>query len=62
MCVEGVWGLRERERIPSRLRTVSTEPGMGLELTDHEIMTCTEIKSWMPNRLSHPGAPKSDSF
>ena len=32
---------REREggRIPSRLCTVSAEPDMGLELTNHEIMT-----------------------
>ena len=30
---------REKERIPSRLRTVSTEPDVGLELTDRESMT-----------------------
>ena len=30
---------RERERIPSRLHTVSTEPNAGLELTNREIMT-----------------------
>ena len=30
---------RERERIPSRLFTVSTEPDMELKLTNHEIMT-----------------------
>ena len=30
---------RERQRIPSRLRAVSTEPNMGLELTNGEIMT-----------------------
>ena len=30
---------RERERIPSRLLTVSTEPDVGLELTNCEIMT-----------------------
>ena len=29
----------ERERIPSRLHTDSTEPEAGLELTNHEIMT-----------------------
>ena len=28
-----------RERIPSRLLTVSTEPKVGLELTKREIMT-----------------------
>ena len=26
-----------------RLRTVSTEPDAGLELTDREIMTCAEV-------------------
>ena len=30
---------RERERIPSRLRTVSAEPDAGLELTNREIVT-----------------------
>ena len=29
---------RERERIPSRLRTVTTEPSAGLELMNREIM------------------------
>ena len=30
---------KERERILSRLHTVSTEPDMGLELMNHEIVT-----------------------
>ena len=30
---------RKRETIPSRLHTVRTEPNMGLELTNGEIMT-----------------------
>ena len=30
---------RGRERIPSRLHAVSTEPDAGLELTNREIMT-----------------------
>ena len=30
---------RGRERIPSRLRTVSTEPNAGLKLGNDEIMT-----------------------
>ena len=30
---------REKERIPSRLPTVSTEPDVELELTNCEIMT-----------------------
>ena len=29
----------ERERIPSRLHAVSTEPDKGLDPTNHEIMT-----------------------
>ena len=47
---------REGERIPSRLPTVSTEPDVGLKLTNHEIMTWAETKSWTLTRLSHPGA------
>ena len=43
----------ERERISSRLLTVSTEPDTGLKPTKRE----TEIKSQTLNRLSHPGAP-----
>ena len=30
---------REIERIPRRLCTVSTEPDVGLELTNREVMT-----------------------
>ena len=30
---------RERERIPTRLLIISTEPDVGLELTNCEIMT-----------------------
>ena len=30
---------RGRERIPGRLCTVSTEPDVGLEFMNHEIMT-----------------------
>ena len=44
------------ERTPSRLHTVSTEPDAGLNLTNCEIMTRAEIKSWTLNRLSHPGS------
>ena len=36
---------REGDRIPSRLRTVSAEPYVGLELMNHEIMTWAETKS-----------------
>ena len=47
----------ERERIPSRLHTVSMEPDTGLDLMNCETMTCAEIKSWMLNQLSHTDAP-----
>ena len=49
----------ERERICSRLQAVSSEPNVGLKLTKCEIMTLAEIKNWMLNQLSHPGAPNS---
>ena len=45
-----------RERIPSRLRAVSPEPSVVLRVTNREILTGAEIKSRMPNRLSHPDA------
>ena len=48
-------GQKERERIPGRLHTATTEPSVGLELTNHEIMTWDEIKSRSLNWLSHPG-------
>ena len=53
---------RGRERIPSRLCAVSTEPNTGLEVTNREIMTRAKIKSLTLNRLSHPGAPVSGIF
>ena len=46
-----------RQRIPSRLHIDSTEPDMGLNPTNCEIMTRAKIKSRMLNQLSHPGAP-----
>ena len=48
---------RGRERIPSRLCTVSSEPDVGLKLINYEIMIWAEIKSQMLNQLSHPGTP-----
>ena len=51
---------RGRERSPVRLHTVSPEPNMALDLTNHEIMTWAETKNWMLNRLSHPGVPWYD--
>ena len=41
-----------RERSPSRLYTVSTEPDPGLDLMVHEIMTQVEAKSQMLSRLN----------
>ena len=56
VCKLGRGRERERERIPSRLRAVSAEPSMGLELTNHEIVTRAEIKNQTLNRLSHLSA------
>ena len=39
MCEWGKGRERGKERIPSRLYTVSVEPDTWLELTNHEIMT-----------------------
>ena len=50
-------GGAERERIPSRFSIVSTEPDAGLDLTNREIMTRTETKGPMLNRLSHRAPP-----
>ena len=49
---KSVW---ERKGIPSRLRTVSTEPNAGLKLMNHKIITWAEIKRQTLNWLSHPG-------
>ena len=53
---------KQRRKIPSRLCIVSTEPNLGLELMNREIMTSAKIKSWLLNRLRHPGAPAFKSF
>ena len=47
---------RGRQRIPSRLHAVSTEPNVGLDPTNHEVMTGAETESQRLNRWSHPGA------
>ena len=54
---------REREgdtesEAGSRLRAVRTEPDVGLEPTNHEIVTLAKVRSLALNRLSHPGALK----
>ena len=51
----GRW--RGRERIPSRLGAVSTEPNAGLNLMNSEIVTSVETKSRRLNGLSHPRTP-----
>ena len=48
---------RGRQRIPSGIRAVSAEPGVGLKLMNCEIMTGAKIKSQLLNQLSPPGAP-----
>ena len=55
------WGRgrkRGRDRIPSRLCTISSEPHAGLYPTNCEIMTWAKIKSWTLNWLSHPATPQ----
>ena len=43
---------REGERIPTRLLAVSTQPDVGLELTNCEITTGAQIKSQTLNCLT----------
>ena len=63
MCVHACTSReRRKDRIPSRLQTVSTEPKAGLDPTNREIMTWAKIKGQMLNQLSHPGAPLIRSF
>ena len=52
----------EGQRTPSRLYAVSEEHGTVLNLRNCEIMTWVDIKSWMLNQLSHPGAPQKLSY
>ena len=60
---ERVWGWeqreRGRERIPSRLCTVSAEPDAALKFMNHEVMTRAEIENQMLSPLSHPVFPRS---
>ena len=52
-------GQRERERGKKSHAgsALSAESNVGLDPTNHEIMTSAEIKSQMLNWLSYPGAP-----
>ena len=45
-----------RERGREREFQAGTEPDVGLELTNHE-KEHDLSRSWMLNRLSHPGVP-----
>ena len=51
-----------KERIPSRLCAVSAEPDAGLNLTNREIMTWAEIKSWCLTDWGAPATPVSTVF
>ena len=51
-------GAEREEREFQAVSVLSAEPDVGLEPTNHEIMTWAETKSWMLNQLSHPGAPE----
>ena len=58
------WGRgreRRRERIPSGFCTASTEPDVGLELSNHEIMTWAEMKSWTLNQWATQ-SPREEIF
>ena len=49
---------KEREKPKKVPRSaLSTGPDVGLDPTNHEIMTWAKIKNQMLNWLSHPGAP-----
>ena len=60
--MQGRGSKRRRERLPSRLHTVSAEPDERLHLMNGEVMICAEIKSWVLNRLTPPGAPEGFNF
>ena len=55
-------GQRERDRISSRLPTLSAQSPMWVSISGTEIMTSAEIKSGKLNWLSHPGPPKMFNF
>ena len=51
---------RGGQRIPSRLCADSSEPDVGLELRNREIVTQAKVRQTL-NQLSHPGAPVHES-
>ena len=54
----GGWGegQRDRQRESQAGPTLSAESHVGLKSMNHEFMTA-ETRSWMLNRMSHPGTP-----
>ena len=65
MCAHACGSRRGAERKGEkqcRFHIVSTEPDVGLEPMNHEIMTRAKIKNWMFNRLSHRGTPVIQFF
>ena len=48
---------REGERQSQAGSRLSTEPDVGLDLMNHEIMTGAKIKSLALKPPTHPGAP-----
>ena len=57
VCMSRGGAERGRQRIQSRLHTISAKPDVGLEPTNHEIMTWVETKSQMLN-----GATQASHF
>ena len=53
---EGGAERQERERISNKFVTASTEPHVGLKLTNHELMTWAETKSQV-SLLTEPPRP-----
>ena len=57
-CEQGRGREKETEHeAGSRLRAVSTEPDVGLELTNHEIMTWAEVRHL--TNWAHEGTPRN---
>ena len=49
----------ERESLLAYFIYFGAEPDVGLELTNHEIMTQVKIQSWTLNQMSHPSTPSN---
>ena len=57
ICTSGGGAEKRRDRILSRLHTVSAEPDMGLKLRNCETITQAELKSGTLNHLYHLDLP-----